>query len=195
MGTRGAFGFRIDGTDKLSYNHYDSYPSGLGADVVSQIKGVLAGTKLSDMINNVRQIRQVDESGDPTPRDLEEYAQFANGNVSTGTDWYSLLREAQGRIDLLLDGTLDVMTNGNNFVADSLFCEYAYILDLDTIADRFCLEFYTGFNKDPEAPGRYASLSDGNYQGVALAGEFPLDRLHTAQAEELVAEMEALCER
>ena len=35
MGTRGLFGFRKNGQDKLTYNHYDSDPSGLGMDVVN----------------------------------------------------------------------------------------------------------------------------------------------------------------
>lgn len=190
MGTRGAFGFRIDGVDKLSYNHFDSYPDGLGSEVIDQVKAVLATTKLGDMIENVRGIRQVDQSDDPTPEDVEKYGALSNSGVSTGADWHSLLRNAQGRVDLLLDGSLDVMTDGNSFVVDSLFCEYAYILDLDTTADRFCLEFYTGFNKDPEAPGRYAQLRDGDYCGVALAAEIPLDRLHTVPTDELVAELE-----
>lgn len=193
MGTRGAFGFRIDGVDKLSYNHFDSYPDGLGREVITQVKEVLATTKLGEMIQNVRDVRQVDAHTDPTPEDVERYGAL-HEQVSTGADWYSLLRNAQGRIDLLLDGTLDVMTDGNSFVVDSLFCEYAYILDLDTTADRFCLEFYTGFNKDPEAPGRYAALTDGDsdYHGVALAHEISLDRLHTVPVDELVAELEAI---
>lgn len=29
MGTRGAYGFYIDGTTKVSYNHMDSYPEGM----------------------------------------------------------------------------------------------------------------------------------------------------------------------
>jgi len=33
MGTRGSFGFRIKTKDKLAYNHFDSYPDGLGASV------------------------------------------------------------------------------------------------------------------------------------------------------------------
>jgi hypothetical protein len=192
MGTRGAFGFRIDGVDKLSYNHFDSYPNGLGQSIIDQIKEVLATTKLGEMIENVRQIRQIDEDTEPTQEERERYAALTDGGVSTGSDWYAVLRNAQGRVDMLLDGSLDVMTNGNNFVVDSLFCEYAYILDLDTAADRFCLEFYTGFNKDPEAPGRYAALRDGDYQGVALAAEIPLDRLHTVPTETLVAELDAI---
>jgi hypothetical protein len=37
MGTRGAFGVFSDGTLKMTYNHYDSYPSGLGVQLAEQI--------------------------------------------------------------------------------------------------------------------------------------------------------------
>ena len=30
MGTRGAYGFRINDKDKVTYNHFDSYPDGFG---------------------------------------------------------------------------------------------------------------------------------------------------------------------
>ena len=33
MATRGAYGFRLNGVEKLFYNHYDSYPEGLGLDI------------------------------------------------------------------------------------------------------------------------------------------------------------------
>jgi hypothetical protein len=38
MGTRGLFGFRCDGTDKLAYNHLDSYPDCLGEKMLTCIR-------------------------------------------------------------------------------------------------------------------------------------------------------------
>lgn len=38
MGTRGIYGFRFSGTDKLTYSHFDSYPEGLGSEVVEFIR-------------------------------------------------------------------------------------------------------------------------------------------------------------
>jgi hypothetical protein len=43
----------------------------------------------------------------------------------------------------------------NRFLIDSLFCEWAYIINLDSGK----LEIYHGFNHDPDAPGRYAKES------------------------------------
>ena len=35
MSTRGAYGFYKNGVDKITYNHYDSYFSGLGEEIVN----------------------------------------------------------------------------------------------------------------------------------------------------------------
>ena len=37
MGTRGLWGLRKDGIDKLTYNHWDSYPTALGETIKSFI--------------------------------------------------------------------------------------------------------------------------------------------------------------
>lgn len=37
MGTRGAYGFRVNNQDKIGYNHSDSYPGGLGEDVINYV--------------------------------------------------------------------------------------------------------------------------------------------------------------
>ena len=37
MATRGIYGFHINGTDKLAYNHSDSYPRVLGVTILNQL--------------------------------------------------------------------------------------------------------------------------------------------------------------
>lgn len=34
MGTRGLYGIRKDGVDKVTYNHFDSYPEYLGKNML-----------------------------------------------------------------------------------------------------------------------------------------------------------------
>ena len=71
------------------------------------------------------------------------------------------------------------MIDSHAFLADSLFCEWAYVINLDNSQ----FEVYRGFNQDPMAPGRYASCSipDSNgYCGVALIREVPLDTIRTS---------------
>ena len=38
MGTKGTYGFFKNGESKLTYNQFDSYPEGLGTNIVEFIK-------------------------------------------------------------------------------------------------------------------------------------------------------------
>lgn len=40
MGTRGLLGHIIRGKKKATYNHFDSYPSGLGMDIVGFVENL-----------------------------------------------------------------------------------------------------------------------------------------------------------
>ncbi len=53
MGTRGLYGFRKDGVNKLTYNHYDSYPSGLGKHILEVIRDFPNG-RLIEYFNNIQ---------------------------------------------------------------------------------------------------------------------------------------------
>lgn len=145
MGTRGAWGFIHNGVERLTYNHFDSYPSGLGEDL-------LAWAREADW-DKVRQqvldLHIVDENGTPSAEERLALAEH-HENVSSGTDWYSLLRGLQGNPQ----GTLDAgyMTDGHTFPLESLFCEWAYIFDLDANT----LDVYRGFNKSLPSAGRWA---------------------------------------
>lgn len=181
MGTRGVLGFRYQDTDKVMYNHWDSYPSGLGTDVIDIIRTYndeqLAGT--------ASRITLIDENVKPTPDLIERYAEFTDLGVSEQStdDWYCLLRRAQGKLAPYIDGRVDHIEDSADFLLNSLFCEWAYILNCDTRE----LEVYKGFNNNPAAPGRYAALGEGNYVGVALISTMPFDTVRALSEEGLGA--------
>lgn len=200
MGTRGAIGFRINGQDKITYNHFDSYPDALGENVLKFIGSTLFADQRAKLKPMVEGLRMVNEDDPPTAADAGACAKFTDttvGNQSV-TDWYCLLRGAQGELAAYLEA--GVMPDSAGFLKDSLFCEYAYIINLD--GDLF--EFYMGFNKDPKAKGRYAAERgtdpDGQpseYFGVALVKAWPLDKVRGTLAaqgglEKLVKEMNRL---
>ena len=141
MSTRGAVGIRLGGIDKIGYNHADSYPDGLGMEIIMYLKG-----KNAEMLK--RAFEEI-ESGDGAEDDV--------------WDWHEHRFNAR-------------FGDYRGFMADSLFNEWSYIINLDDGE----LEIYHGFNKDPNAGGRYASLerkNDAGYRGVALAERIPLEGL------------------
>lgn len=86
MGTRGLWGFVIDGETKVTYNHYDSYPGGLGTDLVK----ALGNWDPTSMLATVRALTMVSEDEKPTPEQQEALMQHADLGVGSGStgDWY-----------------------------------------------------------------------------------------------------------
>jgi hypothetical protein len=173
LGTRGAYGFHVDGQDKATYNHGDSYPSGLGVTLLN----FLRTADIAALKEVAKSVRLVDDKVKPTPQEIEKYKVWANTGVSSGKldEWYVLLRESMGEPDAWLAGCDVMLDGGATFMQDSLYCEWAYLINLDDGV----FEVYKGFNKDPMAPGRYArSLSgSGGYAGVRLIDSIPLEQL------------------
>lgn len=146
MGTRGFTGFVNGGIEKIVYNHFDSYPSGVGAEVVQAV--------LSEHITPeaVADLVMVDGKTTPTPAEIEHLAPWTDLGVSeqSTADWYCLLRKTQGDLVAILKA--GYAEDASDFPLDSLFAEWGYIVDLDTMT----LEIYQGFQKAPHAAGRFA---------------------------------------
>ena len=115
MGTRGLAGFRLNNKDYLFYNHLDSYPKGLGIEFLNFVKN-MNSEKIRTMLTKA------------------EIVENSNKGISSYDDFleaYSNYKEKKLKLHLK-----------NGFIKDSLFCEWAYIYDIDTKE----LEIYTGFN-------------------------------------------------
>ena len=186
MGTRGAYGFRVDGQDKVTYNRFDSYPGGLGEEMI----GFIRQTPDSELLAIAKRLKMVDGNTAPTEKQIEQYRdKTLDLSVSgqTENEWYCLLRDAQGKPNMW-KGTVNHMIEGASFLGDSLFCEWAYIINVDIGV----LEVYKGFNKNPDAPGRYAALSTGGneYSGVALIDEVPFSYIRKTGTAKLIARWE-----
>lgn len=168
MGTRGLYGFRKNGEDKLTYNHFDSYPDWLGRNVVKFCKE----TSIEDMNKIFDKIILVDENAKPTETQIANCIKYYDGRVSTQSveDWYCLLRDAQGNLNVYKDG-LRYMIDSQEFIKDSLFCEFAYIINLDTN----CLEFYLGFQKEPCPSNRYGENEHRGYYPCKMVAYCPLE--------------------
>lgn len=174
MGTRGAIGFKLDQKEVIFYNHFDSYPDGLGQDMVDYVRSV---TDWNEVREQVLAFEEAEHGTTPTKAQKDRARELGTIDLRVSgqseNDFYCLTRGAQG--DLALQLALGFGELNNNFPRDALFCEYAYIINLDTME----LEFYEGFNKDRNAEGRYARGDDEEferhgYAGVRLVGEAPL---------------------
>jgi hypothetical protein len=168
MGTRGAYGFYKGGVNKITYNHFDSNPEDLGMDIVNYIKSKTIG----ELNNDFDIITMVKSDDKPTTEQLLKCADYYDGNVSNQSpeDWYCVLREAQGDLDAHVK--TGFMIDNEDFLKDSLFCEWAYIINLDTNK----LEVYEGFQKKKSKTRYQPEKSDWQgYWGCKLIKEFPLD--------------------
>jgi len=172
MSTRGLWGFYSNGITKATYNHCDSYPDGLGKTVLEFIKKHSA-TELKEVFEK---IKMIGSDHKPTKEDIEKYSKYFNENVNNGSfeDSYALLRETQGEPDVYFSG-LDVMIDNINFIKDSLFCEWAYIINLDNN----CLEIYEGFKKGPPKNNRYYNKDE------RFTDYYPCEMIHSIQFDDL----------
>ncbi len=109
MSTRGLMGLKKKGEVKAQYNHFDSYISGLGKSIIETINKIPKEDRVNRFNNVFDNIVLVEENDDN----------------------YSEYREYQGNLQAYLDG-FNCMIDNKDFINDTLFCEYAYIINLDT---------------------------------------------------------------
>lgn len=133
MGTRGLIGFRFDGKEILIYNHYDSYPEGLGqnlTDEISEIKEKHGDNFIYYLKQQVRKLRAVTDESLPTKEDIEYCKKWMDPTASIerfAPDWYTLLRNTQGSLNNLFKcGIYEVFTDS------CLIAEFMYTIDLET---------------------------------------------------------------
>jgi len=183
MGTRGLFGFVKNGKPKLMYNHFDSYPEGLGKCMCEFIS-TSNKFELNDMYKAITLVAE-HKPATAEEADFCITAGLYDNTVSSGepTDWYCLLRREQGDLNLIRDVInrygKAYMIDSHTFIEDSLFCEFAYIINLDTDT----LDIYRGYVKnaypierDPETGRRHNRM----YLPCQMYMSVPLEDLYGA---------------
>lgn len=168
MGTRHLIAVQKDGRYGIAqYGQWDGYPSGQGVDVLA----FAAKMDREEFGKKVNATRFIDF-------DNQEEVDRINNTKDWQTVFPWLSRDAGADI---LDHVNDqpeglLIKNQIKFAGDSLFCEYAYVIDLDAGT----LEVFRGFNKDALGEGeRFASapLDDEEYKQVRFWKSWPLDAL------------------
>lgn len=189
MGTRGLFGFRKNKQDKLCYNHYDSYPDGLGIEIMDYIKSH-TNEKMNEVYDDIKLFNNDKPIKDFTKEEYEEYKhilkEFGIKENLKGINNYDTLNDListsikYGRLSFYDNKKSNerLMCDDNDFIKDSLFCEWAYIINLDTNN----LEIWKGFQTKPQKDNRYGNKcykvrSGEKYYPCVLISEIPFDDL------------------
>lgn len=151
MGTRHLIAAKIDGVYKLAqYGQWDGYPEGQGVAVLDFLVNKMDRDAFLAALRNCRFVEWekdiapelvrfgADPDCDYNIR-LDDYNRFTAAHPEWSRDTGSeILEEIQARGGIGLKNSLD-------FAADSLFCEWAYVLDFDDGT----FEVYKGFNGTP----------------------------------------------
>jgi hypothetical protein len=169
------------------YGQWDGYPSGNGLKVLRFLRDEFNQATFLENLAKCRQPTQkqiermyVKLGAKPgnlewISMDIADKFKAAHPTLSRdcGAGVLSAIQNAPTGVDLRLD---------RNFAADSLFCEWAYLIDLDAGV----FEVYKGYNKKPLAPGeRFADLSvadDAEFRQIKRAAVWPLRGLPSEEA-------------
>ncbi len=126
MGTRGSYGFNVNGELKLAYCHSDSYPDWLGVKMVEAI----AGNSL-DLLRFFAEEWEDVTGVTPTDEQIKQCDPVSNFNVGeqSDQDWYCLLRDLQGELDLAIRLNIPYFENIAKWGVGQH--DYTYVIDLD----------------------------------------------------------------
>lgn len=176
MGTRGLTCVVLGGEFKVAqYGQWDHYPGGQGSTIAHFFYCV----KLDKFKEAVAKCRFI--SAEESNKKMEAFVPdmspdgWLNMDQAAKLDRYlpELMRNAGAKIlNLILLENKHELQDNREFAAESLYCEWAYVIDLDTEM----IEVYRGFNKTKPI-GRFAKLKVAKgekYKPVTLFHSFPI---------------------
>lgn len=190
MGTRHLIGVILDGDFRIAqYGQWDGYPSGQGVTVLDFCRSV----KLEKFKDKVRGVRFATDEDQKSVDDFLESIGSANGWLTMEQSnqfqakFPALSRDVGSDILAMVNsGSAEFLQDSRDFALDSLFCEWAYVLDLDTDT----LEVYQGFQKSPHECGRWGGqkAEKSDYYPVKMVQAYSLYEL--PNDEDFVKELE-----
>ena len=195
MGTRNLTMIYNEGKYVLAkYCQWDGYPTGQGAEICKFLSRIRNIEKLEERLGDLQYI---------TSEELEDaWAEVGQPRGDDRVSWYigkkfskvhpELCRDIGGGILQMIVDSDGVFKTKNDleFAADSLFCEWAYVIDFD----KGVFEIYKGFNQMPLNPeDRFYFLTEKSreleyremYFPVKLVKSFALDEMDFPSFEEL----------
>lgn len=176
MGTRNLTVVKLDNEYKVAqYGQWDGYPEGQGKTILA----FLGTCNLSMFKKKLRESRFL----------LSEEIKTINKRIDEEKGYslkehYPLLSRDHGAEILpmiLATEGVAILQNSLNLAGDSLFCEWVYVVDLDSSN----LEVFDGFNKEPLSEvDRFHDIprdEGSSYYPVKLVKSYSLDDLPTVE--------------
>jgi len=178
MGTRNLTCVMLNGKYRVAqYCQWDGYPSGQG-------KTILEFLKVMDKEKFIENLKQTGFITEEAHKKLwEDFGADGSGMVSIAVA--DKFKEVHPQLNRDMGGdVLEFIQNANapvtlanqiEFAQDGLFCEWAYVVDLD----KNVLEVYSGFGQEKLEEGtRFGNdIDDNGYSTIGLVKIYSLDDL------------------
>lgn len=172
MGTRHLICVVKDGEYKVAqYGQWDGYPGGQGLDVLNfltkEMDRKLFESKLDELswITNDESKAQWVKCGADADSTTVTFAvadlhakKYPENSRDTGAGILSLIQTSDRPLKLV---------SQLEFAGDSLFCEWAYVIDLD----KNTFEVYEGFNKEPLQDNERFIMFEKRSESIELDGQ------------------------
>lgn len=175
MGTRNLTAVKVDGEYKIAqYGQWDGYPDGQGLTALRFLRSVDLA-KFRERVKATRFATKEDFETLQADLDKDEDAFWKKHP--------ELSRDAGAEVLELVMSGASLLKKQLAFAGDSLFCEWAYVVDFDLGT----FEVYRGFNKEKIVEGRFKSgdstlENPGNgYEPVKFLVSFELAKLPTEE--------------
>ena len=180
MGTRNLTAVYLDGEYKVAqYGQWDGYPRGRGMTVLNFLRS-MDEEKFTSALRNSSFI-----SGDELTALWKQYGADDNGSIllddaaRMDRDYPQFSRDTGADILYMVQNHPEglKLQDSISFAADGMFCEWAWVVDLD----KRTFEGYRGFGREPltEQDRFYflRDLEEDGYSGVRLVAEWSIDEL------------------
>ena len=180
MGTRNLTAVYLDGEYKIAqYGQWDGYPEGQGITALNFLRS-MDEEKFKSALRNSSFI-----SEDELMALWKQYGAYDNGMISLydaarmDRDYPQFSRDTGADILYMVQNHPEglKLQNSISFAADGMFCEWAWVVDLD----KRTFEGYRGFGSKPltEQDRFYflRDLEENGYSGVRLVAEWSIDEL------------------
>lgn len=131
MGTSGYMAFVLDGETKAGYVNNDSYPEGLGVDILTWLHEAYSKPETYRAVQALTVVD--DDSAKPTAEQQAALVQYSDLHVSHQSmeDWYCLLRKCQGDPVKTIESGYIYGDHRVTPYSPGYFGEYTYIIDFD----------------------------------------------------------------